>query len=201
MTALVEKEKKENGRGGEGRGGYAGVIRLPDKWDHVVAIVHAETLLLLLLLLPSSSPSVFSSYRPPSPIDHFRPTRPTPPFHAGLTISCFLKSLPNWVTRYFHGEEGSIFPWWEGEGKRIHPPPLLLVSLLFSFFFLFSFLYFSINRRREEIFFFRTIVRLSTGTIPSILREGERGGRRNIIHAQRELLAIYSCHWCTRRRS
>lgn len=63
-----------------------------------------------------------------------------------------------------------------------------------SFFFLFSFLYFSINRRREEIFFFRTIVRLSTGTIPSILREGERGGRRNIIHAQRELLAIYSCH-------
>lgn len=184
MTALVEKEKKENGRGGEGRGGYAGVIRLPDKWDHVVAIVHAETLL-LLLLLPFPPPSVFSSYRPPSPIDHFRPTRPTPPFHAGLTISCFLKSLPNWVTRYFHGEEGSIFPWWEGEGKRIHPPPLLLVSLLFSFFFLFSFLYFSINRRREEIFFFARSFVYQPGRF---LRYWERGreGEGEILYTRSE---------------
>lgn len=181
MTALVEKEKKENGRGGEGRGGYAGVIRLPDKWDHVVAIVHAETLLLLLLLLPSSSPSVFSSYRPPSPIDHFRPTRPTPPFHAGLTISCFLKSLPNWVTRYFHGEEGSIFPWWEGEGKRIHPPPLRLPP----FYFFFLFFIFPLTGEEKRFFFFARSFVYQPGRF---LRYWERGreGEGEILYTRSE---------------
>lgn len=181
MTALVEKEKKENGRGGEGRGGYAGVIRLPDKWDHVVAIVHAETLLLLLLLLPSSSPSVFSSYRPPSPIDHFRPTRPTPPFHAGLTISCFLKSLPNWVTRYFHGEEGSIFPWWEGEGKRIHPPPLRLPP--FSFFFLFFI--FPLTGEEKRFFFSHDRSFINRDDSFDIERGGERGKEKYYTRAAR----------------
>lgn len=168
VAALVRK------REGKKRGGYARVIRLPDKWDHVVAIVHAET----LPLPPPPPSSVFSSYRPPSPIDHF--PRPTPPFHAGANNFLFPKEFTELSYKILPRGGGSIFPSWEGRGGgRLHP----FVSPLPPFF------YFSINGKKR--FFFCTIVRLSTGTILSISRGWREGGRRNnVTHVPRETRAF-----------
>lgn len=112
------------------------------------------------------------------------PRRPSTP---GLTISCFLKSLPNWVTRYFHGEEDrSSFRGREGEGEDFIPSSLPFPPLFF---------YFSINGKKRFFFFARSFV-YQPGRFFRYQGDGGRGEEEITLHTcreKRELFAIYSC--------
>lgn len=121
-SRLEENEEEERApRGGGVGGGSQGNAGIPDKWDHVVAIVHGEK---------SVFRSIAVTYR------SFPPTIPLPPPRDGrLTISCFLKSLPKWVTRYFHREDrssvrrGKFYP----IPSPLHPFAILVHPLTLPF--------------------------------------------------------------------
>lgn len=79
-----------------------------------------------------------------------------------------------------------------GGGREEDSSPSASFPSFFLSFFFFLFFIFPLTGEEKRFFFSHDRSFINRDDSFDIERRG--GGRRNVIHAQRELLAIYSCH-------